>query len=173
MTPSVIALVGPRGAGKSTVGRLAAERLGWSLCDADEALGARVGMPAGEYLRRHGEPEFRRVEGEVTSELLGRERVVVALGGGGVLCPSVQQQLARAQVATAFLCAPVATLVDRIRDGGDRPALTSLPLEREVEAVLCARLQLYRSFARVEIDTAATSPVDAAAAVAALVVAAR
>ena len=173
MTPSVIALVGPRGAGKSTVGRLAAERLGWALCDADEALAARVGMPAGEYLRRHGEPEFRRVEGEVTSELLGRERVVVALGGGGVLCQSVQAQLADARVATAFLCAPTATLVDRIRAGGDRPALTSLPLEREVEAVLGARLQLYRSFARVEIDTAATAPADAASAVAALVVAAR
>ena len=173
MTPSVLALVGPRGAGKSTVGRLAAERLGWAFCDADEALAARVGMPAGDFLRWHGEPEFRRVEGEVTAELLGRERVVVALGGGGVLCPPVQQQLAAARVATAFLCAPTATLVDRIRAGGDRPALTSLPLEREVEAVLCARLQLYRSFARVEIDTLSTAPADAAVAVAALVVAAR
>ena len=173
MTPSVLALVGPRGAGKSTVGRLAACRLGWEFCDADEALSLRVGMPAGDFLRWHGEPEFRRVEDEVTAELLGRERVVVALGGGGVLCPAVQQALARARVATAFLCAPIATLVDRIRAGGDRPALTSLPLECEVEAVLCARLPLYRSCARIEIDTGATSPDDAAAAVAAFVVAAR
>lgn len=164
----MLALVGPRGAGKTTVGRLAAERLGWAFCDADEALGLRVGMPAGEFLRLHGEPEFRRAEGEVSSELLLRDRVVVALGGGGVLCPSVQRQLAQPRVATAFLSAPVATLVDRIRNGGDRPALTSLPLEREVESVLGARLSLYRSWARVEIDTGAISRTDAAAAVAAL-----
>lgn len=169
----MLALVGPRAAGKSTVGRLAAERLGWAFCDADEALAHRVGMPAGEFLRWRGEPEFRRVEDEVSSALLLRDRVVVALGGGGVLCPSVQRQLASPRVATAFLSASAATLVDRIRAGGDRPALTSLPLEREVEAVLCARLPLYRSCARIEIDTGATAPDDAAAAVAALVAAAR
>jgi shikimate kinase len=149
---TTLAFVGPRGAGKSTLGRLVAASLRLPFFDADEALAHAVGMGASDYLRSRGEPEFRRVEERVSSELLRRDGVVVALGGGVLLSDALRTLVAESRVLCVFVHAPVATLGDRIR-GSDRPALTSLPLEREIEVVLAARRPAYEAAASISIDT--------------------
>ncbi len=152
MKATTLAFVGPRGAGKSTLGRLVAASLRLPFFDADEALAHAVGMGASDYLRSRGEPEFRRVEERVSSELLRRDGVVVALGGGVLLSDALRTLVAESRVLCVFVHAPVATLGDRIR-GSDRPALTSLPLEREIEVVLAARRPAYEAAASISIDT--------------------
>lgn len=152
MKATTLAFVGPRGAGKSTLGRLVAASLRLPFFDADEALAHAVGMGASDYLRSRGEPEFRRVEERVSSELLRRDGVVVALGGGALLSDALRTLVAESRVLCVFVHAPVATLGDRIR-GSDRPSLTSLPLEREIEVVLAARRPAYEAAASISIDT--------------------
>ncbi len=129
MKAKTLAFVGPRGAGKSTLGRLVAESLGLPFFDADEALAHAVGMGASDYLRSNGEPEFRRVEERVSSELLRRDGVVVALGGGALLSDAVRTLVAEPRVLCVFVH------------------------EREIEVVLAARRPAYEAAASISIDT--------------------
>ncbi len=149
-----VALVGPRGAGKTTIGRALATSLGWAFADADEQLAAAVGQPAGDYLRAVGEPAFRTVELQQTLPLLDADATVVALGGGGVLAPAVRAALQRPGGWTVLLIATPAVLAARIAQSPLlRPPLSALPLVAEVEAVLAARRPLYRAVANFECDT--------------------
>jgi shikimate kinase len=161
VSASVVVLVGPRGAGKSTVGPLVAAQLARPFFDADLELGAHVGMGASEFLRQRGEAEFRCVEDEVSSRLLDQDGVVVALGGGGILCPGVAARLASPRVFCALLLAPVATLCLRLQ-AAPRPPLTGLSLEEEVLALLDRRLPRYRELAACEVDTSQAFPEDCA-----------
>lgn len=157
MSAPVVALVGPRGAGKSTVGPLVAALLARPFFDADVEFGTRVGTGASEFLRQRGEAEFRRVEDEVSSRLLDQDGVVVALGGGGVLCPGVATRLAAKRVFCALLLAPVSTLAARLQ-ASPRPPLTGLSPEAEVATLLERRMPRYREFASIEIDTSRDGP---------------
>ena len=161
MNSRVIALVGPRGAGKSTVGPRVAARLSLHYRDADLEIETCVGMGVSELLRQRGEAEFRRIEDEVSSRLLDQSGVVVALGGGGVLCPGVFARLGAGRVFCVFLHAPVATLVARLAEE-PRPPLTGLPLAEEVAALLAQRLPRYRNVAALEVDTSAVGPDECA-----------
>lgn len=152
--PRQVVLVGPRGAGKSSLGEALATALAWPLVDTDAALAARVGCPAGEYLRRVGEPCFRSVEQEVVLESLAQAGPqVCALGGGAVLSAAVRTALADHALFTVFLFAPREVLVDRLRVGGDRPALTDLSLAEEVRQLWTEREALYREVADLDLDT--------------------
>ena len=77
-----ITLIGYRGCGKSTVGELLAARLGWEFVDADAVIEQRAGKTIREIFEDSGEPEFRRIERDVMSELLQRAELVIAAGGG-------------------------------------------------------------------------------------------
>lgn len=153
-----LALVGPRGAGKSTIAEPLARELGFEAVDADAELAQRAGLSAGEFLRRFGEPAFRALEREVTGELLRRDGVVVATGGGAVLDPDLRRLLRGKGTFCALLLAPVPVLVARLAlEPAARPRLTDLPPEREVESLLAVRLPLYREVAHTELDTSACS----------------
>ena len=83
-TPAQIVLLGFMGAGKSTVGPLLAEILGWQFFDADQLLEHREGCTIAELFVRHGEVGFRQLEESTVAELLGLNRTVIALGGGAI-----------------------------------------------------------------------------------------
>src|SRR3954447_21902345 len=85
MTSDRLFLIGYRGSGKSTVGRLLAERLGWAFVDADEELEIRAGRSIADIFTTDGEPAFRALESAVLRELASRDRHVIACGGGVVL----------------------------------------------------------------------------------------
>jgi len=91
-----VVLVGPRAAGKTTLGRALADRLGWGFRDTDDLLAAAAGQPAEDYLQKAGEAAFRTIEEQVVgAALLSTDPEVLALGGGAVLSASVRKALRR------------------------------------------------------------------------------
>jgi shikimate kinase len=163
--PRGLALVGSRAAGKTTVGRLLAERLGWSFLDADRELEARAGRTVAALFAERGESAFRDLEEQVLGDLTARPRLVLATGGGAVLRATNREALRRFGFV-AWLDAPAHILADRLRaDPTERPALTAAGTLAEVADVLAARAPLYRSVADAVIDTTGRSPEQVADAV--------
>jgi shikimate kinase len=113
-------LVGFMGVGKSTVGPLVAERLGWDFLDMDEQLEERLGMSVAEYFRARGEEAFRGEERQMALELLERERLVVAAGGGAFANDDTRNLLKRNAV-TVWLRCDVDEIVRRVPADGRRP----------------------------------------------------
>jgi len=160
-----VALVGYRGTGKSTVGRIVAARLGWPFADADREVEARAGRPIRAVFEADGEPAFRDLEAAALADLCTRRPLVLATGGGAVIRAANRAAL-RAFGFVAWLRADPATLADRLRRSpGDRPPLTAAGLLGEVAAVLAARVPLYREAAHAVIETAGLGPGEVAAAV--------
>jgi len=156
-----IVLTGFMGAGKSTVGRLVADRLGWVFLDLDDHLEARAGLSVPEIFARHGEAHFRRLESSALASALGRPRTVLALGGG---TPEVlTNRLLLEQTpgtAVIFLDAPFPTLFDRcVLQEISRPVLAD-PAAAELR--FAARHPLYRRLARHTIETANADPEETA-----------
>jgi shikimate kinase len=152
-----LVLTGFMGAGKSTVGRLLAVRLGWSFLDLDAHLEARAGLSVPEIFARHGEAHFRRLESSALASALGRSQIVLALGGGTPEILTNRLLLEQTPAtATIFLDAPFPTLFDRcVLQGIARPVLADPVL---AEARFRERQPLYRRVARHTVDTANLSP---------------
>ena len=163
-----LALVGPRGTGKTTIGRILAERLGWPFLDADVELEGRVGRSIAALFADEGEPSFRDREERMLAELIGRGPSVLATGGGVVLRPSNRQRL-RAFGLVAWLRAEPEVLATRMladpRGLAGRPALTAAGTLAEIAAVAEARAPLYREVADLVIDTGGRTPSEVADAV--------
>ncbi|MHC4852654.1 MAG: shikimate kinase [Planctomycetota bacterium] len=163
-----VVLVGPRAAGKTTVGRALADRLGWGFRDTDDLLAAAVGQPAEDYLQNAGEAAFRTIEEQVVgAALLSTDPEVLALGGGAVLSAPVRKALQEKHqephqephLLVVFLHAPVPVLVER-QAAMPRTPLTGQPLPAEVKALLAARWPHYVSVSDLQLDTASAN-VDA------------
>ena len=153
-----LSLVGYRGAGKSTVGRIVADRLGRPFLDLDAELVARLGRPIAEVFAEIGETGFRDEEARTLAESLARPGLVVATGGGAVLRESNRLAL-QAYGFVVWLAADAGALVERLRHHPDsRPPLTKLGLLEEVSAVLTAREPLYRAVADAEIPADGRAP---------------
>jgi shikimate kinase len=82
--PRRIVLTGFMGSGKSTVGRLLAQRLGWTFIDLDDVIEAEAGATIAELFARHGEPAFRTLEHETIARLAAGDGLILALGGGAI-----------------------------------------------------------------------------------------
>lgn len=126
-----VALVGFMGAGKSTVGRELAERLGWRFLDLDELIEEREQRKIDDIFRRDGETVFRGLECRAVRDLTQsatRGPVVLALGGGAFIDPAVRSCLEEAQIPAIFLDAPVAELFRRSEQPG-----VNRPLRRHKE----------------------------------------
>ena len=148
------------GAGKSTVGRLLAERLGVPFVDSDDELTARTGRTPREIFETDGEPVFRALEREVVAELVtdGGDRVV-ALGGGALEDAGTRALLRDAVVVHLEVSHPVVLA----RVGGDpgRPVLARPGLDR----LYRDRLDVYRAAADADVATDGRTPEDVAGAV--------
>jgi shikimate kinase len=153
-------LIGPRGAGKTTVARLLAGRLGWEWLDADAVLEARVGRSIRSLFQEEGEAGFRAREAALLEELCQGQRLVIATGGGVVLRPENRERL-RAAGRVVWLTADPTTLWDRLRadetTAEQRPNLTVGGLT-EVEEILRVREALYRTCAHLAVSTAGRAP---------------
>jgi shikimate kinase len=147
---SRVVLVGFMGAGKSTVGPLVAARLGFEFVDMDERVEARAGMPVAEVFEARGEDAFRHEEEAVARELLTRDRLVVAAGGGAFARPETREVLKRNAI-TVFLQCDLETVLRRVPPDGRRP----LAGNREIMHVrLAERESSYRE-ADVTVDASA------------------
>lgn len=150
-----LVLIGARGAGKTTVGALLAERLGLPLVDTDTLVAAAAGRSVPAIFGEEGEAGFRRYERAVC-EGLADATGVIATGGGIVLDPTNVAFLRR-RARLVWLEAPPEELVSRCA-GSDRPALTALSPEAEMRAVLQAREPRYRAAADVCVWTGCRDP---------------
>lgn len=149
-----LVLTGFMGAGKSTVGRALAARLGWEFLDLDTHLENRTGSTIPELFSRHGEAHFRRLESTALASALGRSHVVLALGGGTP--EDITNRLLIEQTPSTlaiFLDAPFSVLFDRcMLQATDRPVLadpTAAQLRFE------RRRPLYARLSRLTVDTSA------------------
>lgn len=170
-----IALLGLRGAGKSTVGAAVAKRIGARFVELDREIERAAGLRLGELFALHGEAYYRRVEREVLAELLAPgdaaapERELLLATGGSIVNDAANYELLRARCRTVWLRARPEDHWNRVVAQGDRRPMASNPHAfAELRALLAARDELY---ARADhaIDTAGRSVAQVVTEVAALV----
>jgi shikimate kinase len=149
-SPEHILLVGFMGAGKSTVGRLLARRLGRCFVETDDMIVAREGRSIPDIFREAGEARFRELEAEVL-ESLGLKRNDVVATGGGLPCRNGRMERLRALGTVVWLKGDFGEMCERARGAGRRPMLDARS-PAEVEALYREREPYYRG-AHLEIDT--------------------
>jgi shikimate 5-dehydrogenase/shikimate kinase len=155
-----LVLVGPRGAGKTTVGRLVAKALGKPFVDTDEEIARLHGAPAGRLLAERGEPAFRALESDAVARALARRGAVVALGGGALLDPASAGLVARRALRVNLLVEPAVAVARTAADASTpRPPLRP-DLSPLAESVLVSneRALLYATGAVASVRTDGTSP---------------
>lgn len=148
-----IALVGLSGAGKSSVARRLAERLGWPLVDTDALIEQSAGRTIPQIFAEHGEPGFREMEAAALREALAQAPAIVATGAGIVLRER-NRALLRARAHVVWLDAPTATLIARLLAHDEpRPLLQGADPAARLEALRQARATLYAEIADLRIAT--------------------
>lgn len=157
----VITLIGYRGTGKSTLALPLARRLGWDWIDADVELERRSGRSIKQIFDTDGEPEFRRLERELLAELLKRDRLVVAAGGGAILNPATRADL-KSSGPVIWLRASADVIEQRLATdpttGQRRPNLTASGGREEIERLLAIREPLYRECATIFVEADSVAP---------------
>ncbi|MCA8971358.1 MAG: helix-turn-helix domain-containing protein [Planctomycetes bacterium] len=149
----VITLLGLRGAGKSTIGRRLADRLGIRFVELDEDVERRMGLSLTEIFEVHGEAAYRRVEREVLRERLDAGEPLVLATGGGIVTDVETWELLRARTHTVWLRARPEDHWDRVVAQGDtRPMSGDARAFANLQAILASRVDLYAQAAQV-VDT--------------------
>lgn len=159
MAPRLV-VIGPPGAGKSTIGSLVAARLGVAFADSDAAVEATAGRSIADIFVDDGEAAFRDLERAAVVDLLGTSDGVLALGGGAVLDPRTEADLAGHTVV--FLDVGISDAAKRVGFAASRPLLSINP-RAQWTALMTTRRPVYERVATFRVDTAAREP-DAVAA---------
>ena len=142
-----LVLVGMMGAGKSSVGRVLAERLGRELFDSDAMIEARTGQTVRQIWQEVGEAAYRRIETEVLGDALDHATPsIIAAAGGVVLSPTNRARLMADDAYVVWLAADVDVLLDRVLNGAHRPLLDDDP-EAVLRKMMVDREALYREVA--------------------------
>jgi shikimate kinase len=158
-----VVLTGFMGTGKTTVGVLLADLLGYEFVDTDELIVAQHG-PIEAIFREQGEAVFRAFERDVARELAGRDRLVISTGGRMMLDPEIAATLG-AQARVFCLTASAETIAARVSNGPERPLLAGPNPITRIRALLAERAGDYARFEQVATDslTAADIAADIAA----------
>jgi len=158
--PDHVLLIGMMGAGKTTVGGLVAERLGWPLLDSDAEVAAATGRSVPQIFAEQGEAAFRAAESAALARAVAGGRTVVSVAGGAVLDPANRELLRRAG-RVVWLRARPETLVARVGDGAGRPLLGEDPALALVE-LDAVRRPIYARLADQVIDVDELAPEEVA-----------
>lgn len=150
--PSRVFLVGPPGAGKTTIGRRLARLRGLAFVDSDNEIEARCGVDISLIFEIEGEAGFREREARMIDELTGRDSIVVATGGGCVLRPENRHALA-ARGTVVYLYATVDQQMQRTKRSQRRPLLRNGDRRQTLERLFAERDPLYREIADVVVPT--------------------
>ncbi|WUR12757.1 bifunctional shikimate kinase/3-dehydroquinate synthase AroKB [[Empedobacter] haloabium] len=145
-------LVGLMGAGKTTIGRMLARKLGMRFVDSDHEIEARTGATIPWIFEIEGEGSFRRREAEVIRELCGQEGIVLATGGGAILNPE-SRALLQQRGTVIYLRASIGSILARTSHDKNRPLLQTADPRRKLEELLAQREPLYLEMAHLVVDT--------------------
>ena len=137
-----IVLVGIMGAGKSTVGKILADRLGMQFIDADQEIERAAGCTITDFFEKYGEVEFRKGEERVISRILAGEPCVLATGGGAFM--SEAPRLLIKKIATSvWLRVSFEVLAKRLEKRSDRPLLQTADPQQTLKALIKKRYPIY------------------------------
>lgn len=148
-------LIGMRGSGKTTIGRLVAHSLNRQPIDIDERIASQSGETIAQIFLTRGEAAFRDLETAAIGQALSEAAAVISVGGGAILSEGNRERLRRAGFCI-WLRASLQTLADRIAADpitpSQRPSLIGVPFHAELQLLLAAREPLYRQTAHAIVD---------------------
>jgi shikimate kinase len=152
-----VVLIGMMGAGKTTVGRRLAARLGRPFLDSDEVIESRTGRTVAEIFAAEGEPAFRRVETEVLVDMLDDGAPAVIAAAGGAVLDEQNRDRMRERGTVVWLRADPELLVERVRGGTHRPLLDDDP-DGTLRRLARQREPLYATTAHETVDVGGSAP---------------
>jgi shikimate kinase len=156
-----IVLIGFMATGKTTVGRLVAQRLGRTFMDLDQLIEQSVGTSIADIFRHQGEPAFRRHEAEALRKALGEPDAVIATGGGAACREdNLTEMLARGHVVA--LSAPPAEVLQRTGKASGRPLLDGADDPMSAAAQLLSQREPFYERAHLRVDTVGKTPAEVA-----------
>ncbi len=151
-----IVLVGVPGAGKSTVGKLLADRIGWSFVDVDHEIEIIAGKSISDIFTDDGEPVFRALEASTIADLLARDNTVISLGGGALGNEATRVGVASHTVV--WLKTGLSQAVDRVGMNRNRPLLLG-NVRGQLSDLMAKREPIYQAVADITVDTSALNVV--------------
>jgi XRE family aerobic/anaerobic benzoate catabolism transcriptional regulator len=158
-----IALIGLRGAGKSTLGKLLAKKIGWSFVELNKQIERQNGLSVAEIIALYGQEGFRRMEQAALDQLLARRELMVLATGGGIVSEPLTFERILSAFYTVWLKAEPEEHMARVRRQGDlRPMADDRSAMAELRNILVSREPLYARASAV-VDTAGLTIDDAAA----------
>jgi len=160
---SGIALIGLRGAGKTTLGKLLAKKVGWAFVELNKEIEQQNGLSVAEIIALYGQEGFRRMEQIALVQLLARKEMIVLATGGGIVSEPLTFDLVLSSFYTVWLKAKPEEHMARVRKQGDlRPMADDRSAMQELRTILQSREPLYAR-ASASVDTAGLAVNDAAA----------
>ena len=145
------------GCGKSTIGKLAAKKLGCGFCDTDDLIVRTLEMTIPEIFEKKGEPFFRQTEAEIVKSLCGKT-TVAACGGGAMLNPDTAKAAKDAGAEVIFLDVPFEVCYERIKDDANRPIVMRSTKE-ELRELFNSRRDVYMKHSTIRLECSG-SPVE-------------
>lgn len=148
-----IMLIGPMGAGKTSLGKGLAEKLSWLFYDTDHEVMRRTGVDIAHIFKYEGESGFRRREHQALKEVIEvAQNAVIACGGGIVVSPE-NRRLIINQELVVFLDVSLERQIERIGEDGNRPLAHGPEKQRRLQQLREERLGLYEAIADIRLDT--------------------
>ena len=152
-----VAIIGDVGVGKTTIGKLLAERLGYDFVDMDEEIEKREGITISEIFRVKGESRFRELESRLVKELSQNNGLVIACGGG-VIADTENAEILLKSSRMVYLTASIEEIINRIDNDNSRPLLEVENPEKVASELYERRKPVYTKYAEITVDTTSKTP---------------